>query len=320
VYEIHVSVAIGAPLQRVFAAIADHERFLRGPQISCRLLVEGRPDRNGAGALREVRSQGSVIVEEITAFQPPSRFEYLIREIVNARQKPVPLRHELGRVDFARDGDFTRVDWRSRFEITVPILGWFFERFVGRRLSGGFRQLLEQAKTELESAPAGANGGTQTMEDFQALTNRLRDFQVNVILVGRPGPTGRLTADLDVVYEQTRANRERLVAALADLFPLPRGAGRGQPFHWNAETIDRAVNLTLMTNLGTISLLGEIAGGGRYEELLPISLQLTNGRESWQCVSLARLIAIKRASGRPEDLEAIAKLEATLQEQRRAWT
>jgi hypothetical protein len=150
VYEIHVSVAIGAPLQRVFVAIANHEQFLRAPQISCRLLVEGRPDRNGAGALREVRSQGSVIVEEITAFQPPSRFEYLIREIVNARQKPVPLRHELGRVDFARDGDFTRVDWRSRFDVTVPILGWFFERFVGRRLSGGFRQLLEQAKTEGE--------------------------------------------------------------------------------------------------------------------------------------------------------------------------
>jgi hypothetical protein len=37
-------------------------------------------------------------------------------------------------------------------------------------------------------------------------------------------------------------------------------------------------------------------------------------------VTLEKLIQLKRAAGRPKDLEAIAELEALLKEQQRGWT
>ena len=59
-YEIRVNERIQATRERVFDAIADHEHFLRGPGFDyCRITVEGKEDRNGLGAFREVSVNGS---------------------------------------------------------------------------------------------------------------------------------------------------------------------------------------------------------------------------------------------------------------------
>ena len=149
-YEIHVTITINAQPQRVFDVITDHGRFFRGPSMTCRLLAEGRNQKNGLGAVREVTTEGAVFTEEITAFDPPRHFEYVVRHLIDRRGKPARLRHERGWLDFLASGETTRVDWYSRFEVTIPIVGWFAERMVGPRAATGFRRLLDQAKTELE--------------------------------------------------------------------------------------------------------------------------------------------------------------------------
>jgi len=150
-YEIHAKAVIAAPLQRVFDAVCDHEHFFQGPSMTCRLVTPGREHRNGLGAVREVAAEGSVFTEEVTAFDPPRRIEYVIRKVVDARGKPVGIKHDGGWIDFSPVGDATQVVWRSRFKLSPPVLGWILERWIGPRAARGFAGLLQQAKAKLET-------------------------------------------------------------------------------------------------------------------------------------------------------------------------
>lgn len=156
------------------------------------------------------------------------------------------------------------------------------------------------------------------MTDFKALLRALRGAEVEMILVGGVAATvhgsTRLTLDLDVVYGRSGANLERLALALTPYHPYLRGAPRGLPFRWDAATLARGLNFTLITDLGDIDLLGEIVGGGSYDDLLPHSIAIEVFGGECRCLDLDRLIHVKRAAGRPKDLEAIAELEAIREE------
>lgn len=69
--------------------------------------------------------------------------------------------------------------------------------------------------------------------------------------------------------------------------------------------------------MGALDLLGEVAGGGAYEQLLPFTEELPFFGIRCRCVKLERLIQLKRAAGRPKDLEVIAELQAILEERER---
>ena len=109
--------------------------------------------------------------------------------------------------------------------------------------------------------------------NFRGLIRILSEAGVNFIVVGGVAATGhgsaRLTSDLDIVYRRTTENITRLVLALAPLNPYLRGAPPGLPFRWSDETIKKGLNFTLVTSLGALDLLGEITGGGGYDDLLP---------------------------------------------------
>ena len=85
----------------------------------------------------------------------------------------------------------------------------------------------------------------------------------------------RATYDVDVVYGRSPENLARLAAALTPLAPYLRGAPPGLPFRWDAVTISHGLNFTLTTTLGDLDLLGEIVGGGGYEQLLPQSTAIS---------------------------------------------
>lgn len=160
------------------------------------------------------------------------------------------------------------------------------------------------------------------MTDFKALLRTLADAGVEYILVGGAAGTvhgaTRLTLDVDAVYRRSPVNIERLVLALTPHHPYLRGAPPGLPFRWDAATVQRGLNFTLTTDIGDLDLLGEIAGGGTYEDLLPHSVPIQVFGVECRCLGLERLIHVKRAAGRPKDLEAVAELEAILEERRRA--
>jgi hypothetical protein len=153
--------------------------------------------------------------------------------------------------------------------------------------------------------------------DNEALLIALHRSGVEYILVGGMAAivhgAARLTFDLDIVYRRSRENYGRLVAALAEFGPYLRGAPPGLPFRWDVETIERGLNFTLITSLGAIDVLGEIAGGG-YDQLIPYAELKNAFGISVPCLRLDKLIEVKRAAGRPKDFEAISELESLLEE------
>lgn len=141
---------------------------------------------------------------------------------------------------------------------------------------------------------------------------------VDYVLIGGAAAvahgSARFTQDVDLVYRRTSANIERLVSALRPFDPYLRGAPPGLPFVFDAQTVRNGLNFTLTTSIGDLDLLGEVPGMNSYEELAGDAEPVTLFGIVVSCVSLARLIALKRAAGRPKDYEAIAELEALLEE------
>lgn len=84
---------------------------------------------------------------------------------------------------------------------------------------------------------------------------------------------------------------------------------------WDVETLRAGLNFTLTTSLGDIDLFGEIVGGGDYEQLVDDAVAVQLDGLEFLCLGLQRLIAVKRAAGRPKDLEAIAELEVIRDEE-----
>lgn len=152
------------------------------------------------------------------------------------------------------------------------------------------------------------------MIDFQTFLSALAGRDVKFILIGGAAAiahgSARLTQDLDILYERSQENLERLTAALAPFAPYLRGVPEGLPFQWDVATLTRGLNFTLTTGVGDIDLFGEIPGGGTYHDLAGDAIELQIFETLCLCLSLVQLIRAKRASGRPKDLEAVAELEA----------
>ncbi len=159
------------------------------------------------------------------------------------------------------------------------------------------------------------------MTDFGALVEALVNAKVEFAIVGGLAATvhgsARLTQDIDVAYARSDTNLERLADSLAPLAPYPRGAPAGLPFEWSVATLRSGLNFTLTTTAGDIDLLGEITGGGAYDDLLPHTLEIELFGHRCLCLDLEWLIRTKRAAGRPRDFETVAEL-LVLREERGA--
>jgi predicted nucleotidyltransferase len=157
--------------------------------------------------------------------------------------------------------------------------------------------------------------------DYAGVIRALRDGGVEFVLIGGVAAnlhgSAKATFDVDVVYSRRRENIRRLVAALEPFSPYLRGAPAGLPFRFDETTVRNGLNFTLATRLGAVDLLGEVAGGGSYEQLLPHTVEVEAFGARCLCVTLERLIQLKRAAGRPKDLESVAELQALLEERRK---
>jgi hypothetical protein len=153
--EVHASRRFDAAPSAVFAAISDHAAFLSGAGLACRLLREGDATRDGVGAVREVRTGSLVFIEDIVAFEPPRHFAYVIRSLATAGGRRLPIRHERGWMAISREDGGTRVDWHSRFEVAIPLLGPLLAPLLAPRVRRGFELLLARATQRLAASRAG---------------------------------------------------------------------------------------------------------------------------------------------------------------------
>ncbi len=127
--------------------------------------------------------------------------------------------------------------------------------------------------------------------------------------------SARVTFDLDVCYDPSAANRERLAAVLAAWKAHLRGADPGLPFVLDARALATSHVLTLSTAaMGDIDVMDSVAGVGDFAAVLAASAELDVG-EGLRCpvLGLPALIRAKRAARRRKDMDQLPELEALLE-------
>lgn len=149
--------------------------------------------------------------------------------------------------------------------------------------------------------------------DFRTILGCLDAEGMEFVVVGGMAMVSHgstfVTDDLDVCYRRTADNLPRVVRALAPLRPRLRGAPTDVPFQWDERTLRNGLNFTLVTEAGDVDLLGEVAGVGGYDAMLPEAevMQIEGCRTL--VMSLEQLIRAKRAAGRRKDLLHLDELE-----------
>jgi len=82
------------------------------------------------------------------------------------------------------------------------------------------------------------------------------------------------------------------------------------PFQLDEKTFSMGMNFTFETELGPLDLWGELAGLGKFENILKFSEALDLYGIPVNILSLEGLIKAKRAAGRPKDMMHLKELEA----------
>lgn len=141
---IDVSRHYPEPPEVIFARLSDHERFISDGGVRCKVTTAGEGDRNGLGALREVRVGTLHFAERIVEWDPPYSYGYRI-ESLRSGQRTLPVDHHGGRIECRGDAGGTAVRWTSIFEVRIPLIGGLIERIVVSRFSAAFRAALAKA-------------------------------------------------------------------------------------------------------------------------------------------------------------------------------
>lgn len=121
---------------------------------------------------------------------------------------------------------------------------------------------------------------------------------------------GLMTRDLDILYRLEDANVHRLVAALEELDGVAYGDPRRLRFGF--DHLNNKGHHLVETRAGRIDALGSIGVRGEvlYETIVNDAVTMESFGVRFHCISLDRLIALKRELGRPRDLLAVQELEA----------
>jgi hypothetical protein len=156
-------------------------------------------------------------------------------------------------------------------------------------------------------------GSRPSTTQFSALLSSLNKNDVSFVIVGGVAAAlhgaARVTYDMDIVYDRSFENLERVVVALAPLKPYPRDAPPGLPFRFNEETLKRGFNFKFATAKGAIDFMGELAGVGSFAVVRTHAIEADMGGARYPFLDLETLIIARRVAGRAKDLEAIAELE-----------
>jgi hypothetical protein len=150
-HEIRVSHDFDTPLHNVFSGVSDHVTFLSNSQIHCRLVREGDSERNGRGAIREVRSGMFCFEEAITVFDSPNAYEYRIRSLRGPFGTRLPFQHEHGRIELDLLDGITHVVWTSRFHFNIPLIGSWLDKKLGTSISASFLFFMRRLDKQLHS-------------------------------------------------------------------------------------------------------------------------------------------------------------------------
>jgi len=139
VVEAHARSAAGR--EAVWVVVADARGWSRwGGWEAAELEREGDPPPAGLGAVKALKRGRVVSREEVTVFDPPSRFGYRLLS-------GLPLRGYEAEITLTdTPGGGTDITWRSQFEPKVPLTGGLFRRALQRFMADTVQRLAREAE------------------------------------------------------------------------------------------------------------------------------------------------------------------------------
>ena len=147
--------------------------------------------------------------------------------------------------------------------------------------------------------------------DAERILQALSEHAVEYVIVGglavQTHGHVRTTVDIDVFPRPERSNLARLADALNALHARVLNPG-SEGTRVSATMLPRATLWQFSTTHGAIDVLHDAPGAPSYEELRRRALEVRLGNMMIAVAGRDDLINMKRASGRPVDLEDIAAL------------
>jgi hypothetical protein len=130
-----------ADREAVWRVVADARGWSRwGGWESAELEREGNPPPGGLGAVKALKRGRVVSREEVTVFDPPSRFGYRLLS-------GLPLRGYEAAIELAdAPGGGTDITWRSQFEPKIPLTGGLFRRALQKFIADTAERLAREAE------------------------------------------------------------------------------------------------------------------------------------------------------------------------------
>lgn len=155
---------------------------------------------------------------------------------------------------------------------------------------------------------------TERIQDDQALLSRLKDYEVEFVIIGGFCATMHgvsfVTRDLDICIRFTIDNLLRLEKAVKDLHPFHKLVANKLPLKLTDELCGRLKNLYLETDIGRLACLGDVKGVGNYDEVRRHSVPFKLSYGEFRILNIDALIAAKEAVGRDHDLATVKQLRA----------
>ena len=147
--------------------------------------------------------------------------------------------------------------------------------------------------------------------DAERIFATLAEHRVDYVVVGGVAVQVhghvRMTNDLDLIPGPTHANLEGLATALGKLNARVLNPG-SEDLEIDASMLPGATLWQLSTELGDIDLLHDAPGAATFDELRARALTIALGPHEIPVAGRDDLIRMKKAAGRPIDLEDIAAL------------
>lgn len=150
--------------------------------------------------------------------------------------------------------------------------------------------------------------------DPYRMLRELHDEGVRFVVIGGIGAAAlgspSLTKDLDICYERSRDNLERLSRVLFRLGAKLRGAPEDIPLRPDPPTLAAGDHFTFTTDAGDFDCMGTPSGSHGYEDLAERAVRMDMDGIEIMVASVDDLIRMKQAAGRPKDLIEVEVLGA----------
>jgi hypothetical protein len=151
----------------------------------------------------------------------------------------------------------------------------------------------------------------ETPLDAERILSTLAEHGVDYVIVGglavQTHGHVRTTVDVDVYPRPEPVNLQRLADALNELHARTLNAG-SEGMAIDAAMLPRATLWQFASRHGAIDVLHDAPGAPPYDELRGRALEIELGEIRLAVAGRDDLISMKRASGRPVDLDDLAAL------------